>query len=193
MLSLTQSASDIDNDLYDSHASLYESPGYKGVCPIISKHDESNDKVSLNESIGNKRFNNTSIINRIRNQSQPDCPICTYQFKPFYKDRKKVKPNTECCPLCGFDFVKYRSSNYNIEVPTLLQSKLNKFNDTNLNKKIHKKWQNEESIKSKEYRALENRLRRKRCVRNKENDCPKLLSIIQIAKRHAKLLNQQVM
>ena len=48
------------------------------------------------------------------NSDQPDCPLCSYQFKPYWKNAKQIKPNNEYCPLCGFDFYFYRECNFQI-------------------------------------------------------------------------------
>ena len=75
--------------------------------------------------------------------------ICIYQFKPFVKNQKKMQPHSGCCPVCGFDFRKYRSFNFNIgeyfanseeKVPELLQPQVKKFYNDNLYKQIHKKF-----------------------------------------------------
>ena len=64
------------------------------------------------------------------------------------------------------------------------------------------RWPNEELMKSQISTALENKWcndhicdyeQCKQCIRNKKNDCRKLLCIIQIAKHYEKLLKQQVM
>ena len=185
-------------------------------CPNVSEPDTSIEEPSLNrpldlyESAGYRKVNNNIIINQSGDKNQPDCPICTYQFKSYLKNGKKVKPNTEHCPVCGFDFEKYCRSNFNVgiyhqrrkkTIPKLFKVKVKKFNDTNLYKEIHKKWPNEESIKSQISKALQNKWcgdhicnnkKCKLCITNKRNDCRKLLTIIQIAKHHTKLLKQQV-
>ena len=183
-------------------------------CPNACEPDTSIEKEppkDIYESAGYKKVHNNLIIRHIYNQCQPDCPICTYQFKPFYSNGEKTKPNTQHCPVCGFNFAEYHQSNFKIgayfertkeAVPKLLQVQVKKFNDTNLYKEIHKKWPNEELIKSQISQALQNKWcgdhicnnkRCTQCIANKKNDCRKLLTIIQIAKHHTKLLRQQVM
>lgn len=187
--------------------------------PDTSIEDSSSkESIDVYQSAGYKLVNHTLTISRNSNKTQPDCPICTYQFKPYCINAEnkqkmvKVKPNTKPCPICGFNFIEFYQSGFNIgayfkkthetipKFPKLLQVQVKKFNDTELYKEIHKKWPNEKLIKSQISKALENkwcgdhicdRENCKRCISNQKNDCRKLLSIIQIAQHHTKLLKQQ--
>ena len=126
-------------------------------------------------------------------------------------ERKHVKPYSQPCPICGFNFIEYYRCGFKIgayfektkeNIPKLLQEQVRKFNDSNLYKEVHKKWPNEELMKSQIAKALNNKWcgdhicnnkKCKQCMTNGKNDCRVLLTIIQIAKHHTKLLKQQVM
>ena len=85
----------------------------------------------------------------IYTQTKPDCPVCSYRYKPYYKNGIQVRPYSFVCPICGFDFDIYRRCGFQIadyfitteqKPPQFLQSHIKEYQDEKLYEKIYKKF-----------------------------------------------------
>ena len=87
---------------------------YVDFLNMMQQNDVSQQSIptlSTLSSLERERSGYTPTLFRIRKRGkskQPDCPDCGWVFRKIYVNDEPIEPNTIKCPICGFDFQRFK-------------------------------------------------------------------------------------